>query len=116
MKSATLLALLLAAGATTADKPFVSGGYREKSAFGGASSALKTVERFRPPSKNTMGWSITCDDASTWVKPWTVGRRLTRDDEHPVFEYACHEGNEGLRGILSAARAAEKAQAAPRSR
>jgi hypothetical protein len=46
------------------------------------------------------------------VKPWTFGMRLTRDDEHPVFEYACHEGNEGLRGILSAARAAEKEQAA----
>jgi hypothetical protein len=34
--------------------------------------------------------------------------RLTRDDSQPVFEYACHEGNEGLRGILSAARAAEQ--------
>jgi hypothetical protein len=87
--------------------------YLEKSAFGGASSALKTIERFRPTSKNTIEWSITFDDRATWVKPWTFGMRLTRDDEHPIFEYACHEGNEGLRGILSAARAAEKAQASP---
>jgi len=86
--------------------------YLEASAYGGASSRLKTTERFRPTSKNTIEWSITFDDASTWVKPWTFGMRLTRDDEHPVFEYACHEGNEGLRGILSAARAAEKAQPA----
>ncbi|HZI80913.1 MAG TPA: hypothetical protein VFD69_15435 [Vicinamibacterales bacterium] len=86
--------------------------YLEESAFGGASSRLKTIERFRPTSKNTIEWSITFDDSSTWVKPWTFGMRLTRDDEHPVFEYACHEGNEGLRGILSAARAAEKEQAA----
>ena len=86
--------------------------YLEASAFGGASSRLKTTERFRPTSKNTIEWSITFDDASTWVKPWTFGMRLTRDDEHPIFEYACHEGNEGLRGILSAARAAEKEQAA----
>ena len=86
--------------------------YLEASAFGGASSRLKTIERFRPTSKNTIEWSITFDDASTWVKPWTFGMRLTRDDEHPIFEYACHEGNEGLRGILSAARVAEKEQAA----
>ena len=86
--------------------------YLEASAFGGASSKLKTIERFRPTSKNTIEWSITFDDDSTWVKPWTFGMRLTRDDEHPIFEYACHEGNEGLRGILSAARAAEKEPAA----
>ena len=90
--------------------------YLEASAFGGASSKLRTIERFRPTSKNTIEWSITFDDATTWVKPWTFGMRLTRDDEHPIFEYACHEGNEGLRGILSAARAAEKEQAAHPSR
>ena len=38
--------------------------------------------------------------------------RLTRDDAQPVFEYACHEGNEGMRGMLSAARVEER-QAAP---
>jgi hypothetical protein len=90
--------------------------YLEKSAYGGASSRLRTIERFRPTSKNTIEWSITFDDATTWVKPWTFGMRLARDDEHGVFEYACHEGNEGLRGILSAARAAEKEQAAHPSR
>jgi hypothetical protein len=88
--------------------------YLEKSAFGGASERLKTTERFRPTSKKTIEWSITFDDSATWVHPWTFGMRLTRDDEHPIFEYACHEGNEGLRGILSAARAAEKAAAPAR--
>jgi len=83
--------------------------YAEKSAFGNASSQLKTVERFKPTSKNTVEWSITFNDPDTWVQPWTFGMRLTRDDEHPLFEYACHEGNEGLRGILSAARAEEVA-------
>ena len=33
--------------------------------------------------------------------------QLTRDTQ-PLFEYACHEGNEGLKNILSAERAAEK--------
>jgi len=86
--------------------------YLEKSAFGGASNALKTIERFRPTSRDTIEWSMTFDDPSTWVRPWTFGMRLSRDDEHPIFEYACHEGNEGLRGILSAARVAEQEQAA----
>ena len=90
--------------------------YLEQSAFGGASSRLKTVERFRPTSKDTLEWSITFDDSSTWARPWTFGMRLTRDTEGQVFEYACHEGNEGLRGILSAARVAEKEQAARPSR
>jgi hypothetical protein len=31
------------------------------------------------------------------------------DDGEPIFEYACHEGNYGLRNILSAARAEENA-------
>jgi hypothetical protein len=79
----------------------------EKSAYGGASDRIKITERFRPTSANTIEWSATFDDATTWVKPWTFGMRLTKDDTH-VFEYACHEGNEGLRGILSAARTAER--------
>jgi hypothetical protein len=82
--------------------------YLEHSAFGGASDRLKTTERFRPAGKGTIEWSITFDDSDTWVRLWTFGMRLTKDESQPVFEYACHEGNEGLRGILSAARAAER--------
>jgi hypothetical protein len=85
--------------------------YLEASAFGGASGHLKTIERFRPTGKGTIDWSITFDDADTWARPWTFGMRLTKADHEPVFEYACHEGNEGLRGILSAARAEERATA-----
>jgi hypothetical protein len=79
----------------------------EQSAYGGASDKIKITERFRPTSNKTIEWSITFDDKTTWVRPWTFGMRLTKDDSH-LFEYACHEGNEGLRGILSAARSAER--------
>jgi hypothetical protein len=82
--------------------------YLEQSAFGGASDKLKTIERFTPTADGNIEWSITFDDASTWVRPWTFGMRLTKDDSQQVYEYACHEGNEGLRGILSAARKAEE--------
>jgi hypothetical protein len=89
--------------------------YLEKSAFGGASDKLKTTERFRPVGKD-VEWSITFDDPSTWEHPWTFGMRLSRDDSQQVYEYACHEGNEGMRGMLSAERAAEKAGAVPAKR
>jgi hypothetical protein len=89
--------------------------YLEKSAFGGASEKLKTTERFRPVGKD-IEWSITFDDPNTWERPWTFGMRLTRDDSQQVYEYACHEGNEGMRGMLSAERAAEKAGPAPANR
>jgi hypothetical protein len=83
--------------------------YHEATAFGGASSSLKTVERFTPTGPNIIEWSIRFEDARTWAKPWSFGMRLTRDAESRVFEYACHEGNEGLRNTLKVARDAEKA-------
>jgi hypothetical protein len=82
--------------------------FLEKSAYGGASDRLKTTERFRLVKPGVIDWSITFDDANTWVRPWTFGMQLTRDETQPVYEYACHEGNEGLQGILKAARVAER--------
>ena len=77
--------------------------FRTESAYGNASEDLKTIERFRPV-KGGIEWSITFDDARTWARPWTYGMFLTRDDEQPVIEYACHEGNEGLANMLRVAR------------
>jgi len=82
--------------------------FLEKSAYGGASAHLKTTERFKQVRPGLLEWSITFDDSNTWVRPWTFGMQLTRDDSQPVFEYACHEGNEGIQGILKAARIAEQ--------
>ena len=82
--------------------------FLEKSAYGGASSSLKTVERFKPVRKGVIDWSITFDDAKTWVRPWTYGMQLTRDESQKIFEYACHEGNEGLQGILISERLRDK--------
>jgi hypothetical protein len=84
--------------------------FLEASAYNGASEHLKTTERFKPV-KGGIDWSITLDDPHTWTKPWSFGMLLTRDDTQPVVEYACHEGNEGMRGMLSAARAAERTAA-----
>ena len=74
----------------------------------GASPNLRIVERFKPVGPGTIEWSVSLEDAATWARPWTFAMNLTKDEGQPVFEYACHEGNYGLTGILSAARAAEK--------
>ena len=57
----------------------------------------------------TLKYEITIDDPETWTKPWSLMIPL-RHSAVPVYEYACHEGNEGLAGILAGARAGERAQ------
>ena len=85
--------------------------FKERTAFRGASSHLKLTERFKPMGPKAIEWSVTAEDPHTWTKPWTFAMTLTHDESRPVFEYACHEGNHGLRDILSGARADEAAAA-----
>jgi hypothetical protein len=40
--------------------------------------------------------------------PWTVAFPLTRMPDYGMYEYACHEGNLGLRYALSGSRAGER--------
>ena len=79
----------------------------------GASEKLRIVERFKPVGPNRVEWSVTFDDAATWTRPWTFTMNLTKDATQAPFEYACHEGNYGLRNILSAARSEEKTAPSP---
>src|SRR5687767_3996742 len=76
----------------------------------GNGETLRLVERFTPTGPTSVEWSVTVDDPTTWTRPWTFAMNLTKKDatQRP-FEYACHEGNYGLRNILSAARAEERA-------
>ena len=48
-------------------------------------------------------------DPETWTQPWTAEVPMRRSDQ-PLYEYACHEGNYSMVGILAAARAAERAE------
>ena len=71
--------------------------------------ALRIVERFMPMTPRVVLWSVTVDDATTWVRPWTFAMNLTKADRsQQPYEYACHEGNYGLRNILGTARALEQ--------
>ena len=69
---------------------------------------LSVVERFTLTDENTLMYRATIEDATVFTRPWTVEIPLTRSTG-PLFEVACHEGNYGLRFILSGHRAAERA-------
>ena len=84
--------------------------FKEQIAYRNASEGLRLVERFRLVGPEGVEWSVTVDDPATWTRPWTFAMMLARkDSSQRPFEYACHEGNYGLRNILSAARAEEAA-------
>jgi hypothetical protein len=85
---------------------------REAAAYRGASKDLKIVERFTPTSKDELSWQVGFEDPATWTAPWAIEMPLKRSAEAAPFEYACHEGNLGLRNILSAARATNRASGA----
>jgi type II secretory pathway pseudopilin PulG len=88
--------------------------FKDQIAYRNANGAtLKIVERFTPVNPRTVEWSTTIDDPATWTRPWTFAMNLTKKDpSQQPFEYACHEGNYGLKNILSGARAEERARAA----
>jgi hypothetical protein len=80
--------------------------FTARSAFRGASEHLKMTERFTPVAPGRVEWRATFDDPHTWARPWTFAMMLTqKTDGSKVYEYACHEGNYGLRNILTGARA-----------
>jgi hypothetical protein len=77
------------------------------------SEKLHVIERFQRTAPDYLTWTVTFDDPGTWLKPWTVEIPLRHSDD-PLIEYACHEGNYGMQGILAGARAADAAEAAGR--
>ncbi len=92
--------------------------FTHKSAFsgnvlnrGGGTDKMRLVERFRRAADETLLYEFTVEDPTTWTRPWTVQVPMTKSQEH-MYEYACHEGNYGMRNLLSGARTQEKQAAA----
>ena len=53
-------------------------------------------------------YQFTVEDPSWFVAPWSAEIDMVRS-EHPLYEYACHEGNHSVPNILAGARALEEA-------
>jgi len=70
---------------------------------------LHLTERFRRVDPNTLRYEVTIEDATAFVAPWTVVVPMRRAD-HPLYEFACHEGNYSLPNILRGARVEEQSR------
>ena len=77
-----------------------------KTRFRGASENMRLTERFTRTDPDTILYEYTVNDPATWTKPWAAQVTMAKSDSR-VYEYACHEGNYGMTGILSGARAEE---------
>jgi hypothetical protein len=80
----------------------------ERPELQGTDKNLHVVERFTRVDADTLLYEFTVDDPTVWTKPWTASMPMTKAPEL-MFEYACHEGNYSMTGILAGARAEEKA-------
>ena len=74
----------------------------------GTTANTHLIERFTRTGPNTLVYEFTVDDPTMWTRPWTAIVPMAKTDV-PIYEYACHEANYGMTGILGGARAAEKA-------
>jgi hypothetical protein len=80
--------------------------FTNKTLYRGSSENLRLVEHFTRVDANTIDYRFTVEDPTTFTRQWTVAVPYLRTDEQ-MFEYACHEGNYGMEGILSGARVEE---------
>jgi hypothetical protein len=78
--------------------------FSDRTRFRGSDTQLRLVERFRRVDANTLDYQFTVDDPSAFSRPWTVSLPMT-PSEGPIYEYACHEANYAMTGILRGARA-----------
>jgi hypothetical protein len=69
---------------------------------------MHLIERFTLEDDNTLRYEFTMDDPAVWSSKWTASIPMHRTDEL-IYEYACHEANSGLEGVLKGARFGEKA-------
>ena len=87
--------------------------FNDKTRFRGSTEDLHVIERFTRTGPNSLLYRFTIEDPQTWEKSWTGEYTWPATDQR-IFEYACHEANYALGGILSGARLREKEAAGTR--
>ncbi|MGH8240587.1 MAG: hypothetical protein ACREXP_26715, partial [Steroidobacteraceae bacterium] len=75
--------------------------------FRGSSENAVVTERFTRVAQDQIVYRFTVEDPATFTAAFTGELPFTSVDAN-IYEYACHEGNYALPGILSGAREAEK--------
>jgi hypothetical protein len=70
----------------------------------GSGEGLTLVERFTRVDADTLEYEVEVSDSEMYTRPWTVAYPFTRTADL-MYEYACHEGNVGMEGMLAGGRA-----------
>ena len=81
--------------------------FAEKRRWRGTTESANLVERLTRLDVDTLVYEFTVTDPRIWTRPWTASVTMALNPE-PMYEYACHEGNYSLEGMLAGARAEEK--------
>ena len=81
--------------------------FTDKTRFQGSGTGLHVVERFRRTNVRTLQYDFTVEDPASFASPWAGRLDMTRTDDR-LYEYACHEGNSAMPGMLRGARCGEK--------
>ncbi|MBV9767965.1 MAG: hypothetical protein JOZ32_00195 [Bryobacterales bacterium] len=84
--------------------------FSDQPALYNADRNLHVIERFKRVSPDVLLYEFTVDDPTVFTKPWSGAIAMTKI-AGPIFEYACNEGNYGMKGILRGARVDEKKRA-----
>jgi hypothetical protein len=80
--------------------------FRGQTNVRGSSANMHLIERLTRVDADTLLYEFTVTDPTTWTRPWTAAIPMRRA-EGPMYEYACHEDNYGMRGMLRGAGAPE---------
>ena len=81
--------------------------FNRETSLPGSSRETKVVERFTRVDADTIKYEFTVSDPTTLTRQWSAMFPLNATDS-PLYEYACHEGNYAMPGILKGARLLEK--------
>ena len=81
--------------------------FTDKTNFRGSGENLHLVERFTRTGPDQLMYEFTVNDPASFMRPWTAQIPMAKTDG-PLFEYACHEGNYGMEGMLRGARQQER--------
>ena len=81
--------------------------FTDQTRFQGSGTGLHVVERVTRTDLNALRYDFTVEDPASFAAPWAGRIWMTRTDDR-IFEYACHEGNYSMIGILRGARFKER--------
>ena len=81
--------------------------FTDRTNYRGSSENLRLVERFTRTAPDILTYQVTMHDPTSFARPWTI-ELPARSSDGQIYEYACHEGNYALEGILRGHRAEER--------